>query len=275
MVDDFEIVPEKEVSNLKKEISKLKQDPLGQSEAGSKLYTTMDNLNESMNNMLNLFKIAADGMQNEEKEEVFLAEKIKPLFEKVDKVIDQNEKIAKALVAIADMIDDLKNNRPEDPVGDLRGNISQNNTSQGFIPNNSSNNSVNSNSNLNMPQNNFGSSMNNSNLNQGNQMNSAPQNNSNNFSNSNNASGAFPSPFLDDNNSGNGSTYNGANLGNLNNNSNNSANQGLPSFGDFSKQNPDTSFQNQNKMRMPPPPNQNSQAPEEKHEKKGLFGLKK
>ncbi|MBN2880563.1 hypothetical protein JXM83_00785 [Candidatus Woesearchaeota archaeon] len=120
MADEFEIMPEKEISDLKKELKEIKQNPLGDNEQSSKLYKTMDNLNESMSNMLNLFKIAADGMKAEEQEELFLAEKIKPLFSKVDQVIEQNEKIAKALVAIADMIDELKNNKVVNPVDELR-----------------------------------------------------------------------------------------------------------------------------------------------------------
>jgi len=241
MVDDFEIVPEKEVSNLKKEINKLKQDPLGESEAGSKMYKTMDNLNESMTNMLNLFKIAADSMQQEEKEEVFLAEKIKPLFEKVDKVVEQNEKIAKALVAIADMIDDLKNNKPEDPVGDLRNNVNPNmqNNINDLSQNSFSNNQFQQN---NSQQQNMGQL----------QQNSSQQNNSQNGNGMNfQASQGSPSPFLDDDNS-----------------------QGLPSFSDFNSQN-NVQQQNFQKMQMPPPPNMNQNTQPKQEKKGGLFGHKK
>lgn len=121
MADDFEIIPEKEISNLKKEIQKVKENPFGDNESSGRFYKTIDNLNDSMSNMLNLFKIAADGMQNEEKEEVFLAEKIKPLSEKIDKLLEQNEKIAKALVAIADMVDEIKTQKKANPLDDLRG----------------------------------------------------------------------------------------------------------------------------------------------------------
>ena len=120
MADDFEIIPEKEISNLKKEIQKVKENPFGDNESSGKFLKTVDNLNDSMNNMLNLFKIAADSMQNEEKEEVFLADKIKPISEKVDRLLEQNEKIAKALVAIADMIEEIKTQKKSNPLDDLR-----------------------------------------------------------------------------------------------------------------------------------------------------------
>lgn len=118
--EDFEIIPKKDIHSLREEIDSIKKNPLGDNESGSRLLNTMGNLNDSMTSMMSLFKVASQSMESEEREQEVIGKKIEPLFEKVDRVLDQNEKIAKALVAIADMIEELKNNKPEDPVGDLR-----------------------------------------------------------------------------------------------------------------------------------------------------------
>ena len=65
-------------------------------------------LTRSMNSMLQLFSSAAEEMKLEERTESELSEKITPLINKVNNLEEQNKTIAEGLVAVADMVKDIK-----------------------------------------------------------------------------------------------------------------------------------------------------------------------
>ncbi|MFQ6027911.1 MAG: hypothetical protein ACE5Q6_10505, partial [Dehalococcoidia bacterium] len=88
----------------KKELDRLKKNPLEGSEAGENLQASIDNLNKSLNVMLEVFKQAAEDMKLDEHDSELVGKQIGPINEKIDTLIDQNQKIAKGIVAIADMV---------------------------------------------------------------------------------------------------------------------------------------------------------------------------
>ncbi len=104
MADEpYEILPYREVSSLKKDISDLKQ-KMGDG-SSKQLADSIANLSKTMENMLNLFQSAAEEMRLEEKgvssdSSAILAE----IDNKLDELIDQNKTIAEGIVAVADMI---------------------------------------------------------------------------------------------------------------------------------------------------------------------------
>jgi hypothetical protein len=102
--DEYAIVSKKEFLALKKEIDRLKKNPLEGSESGEDLQSSIDNLNKSLNVMLEVFKQAAEDMKLEEHEAETVGKQIGPINEKLDTLIDQNQKIAKGIVAVADMV---------------------------------------------------------------------------------------------------------------------------------------------------------------------------
>jgi len=102
--EEYAIVSKKEFLALKKEIEKLKKNPLEGSESGESLQSSIDNLNKGLNTMLEVFKQAADDLKLEEHEAETVGKQIAPMQEKLDMLIDQNQKIAKGLVTIADMV---------------------------------------------------------------------------------------------------------------------------------------------------------------------------
>lgn len=110
MPDDYEIVPEKDFNSVKQDVEKIKSDPIGSSEQGKDLKDSIDKLNGSVNNLFNLFRTTADDLKAEEHDEKLVSERIGPLFEKVDKLTEENEKIAKGIVALAEMIEEMKGN---------------------------------------------------------------------------------------------------------------------------------------------------------------------
>jgi hypothetical protein len=102
--DEYAIVSKKEFLTLKKELEKLKKNPLEGSESGENLQSSIDNLNKSLNIMLEVFKQAAEDMKLEEHDTEAVGKQLGPINEKIETLIDQNQKIAKGIVAIADMV---------------------------------------------------------------------------------------------------------------------------------------------------------------------------
>ncbi|RMF55169.1 hypothetical protein D6745_02950 [Candidatus Woesearchaeota archaeon] len=114
--EDYELFPRREIEKLKEEVELLKRNPIGTTPVGKDLLSSVEQLNSSINNMLELFKNAADQMKFEEKEKTDSAARIKELEEKLDKIIDQNYKIAEGVVAIADMVKEMKKKPIPKPV---------------------------------------------------------------------------------------------------------------------------------------------------------------
>ena len=97
MPEEYELFPVDEISKLKEELEGLKNKPLDKSLEGKDLLSAVTELNETMTNMMDLFKSAADSVKSE-------GSTHEKILSSLDKVVDQNMKIAKALIAVADMI---------------------------------------------------------------------------------------------------------------------------------------------------------------------------
>lgn len=102
--EDYELVPAKRVQELQEQLDALKRNPLGSMQSGTDMISSMNKLSRSMDEMLSLFRDAAMQMQAEEKESPASGRKLEPMMEKLDAIIDQNHKIAKGILALADMI---------------------------------------------------------------------------------------------------------------------------------------------------------------------------
>lgn len=102
--EEYAIVSKKEFLALKRELERIKKNPLEGSESGEDLQASIDNLNKSLNVMLEVFKQAAEDMKLEEHDTETVGKQLGPINEKIDTLIDQNQKIAKGIVAIADMV---------------------------------------------------------------------------------------------------------------------------------------------------------------------------
>lgn len=107
--EEYEIMPHKDIIELKKELKRLKDEPSTPSKG---MQASVEKLSDNIGNMMDLFREATKEMTLEEQEDKSVSKKIEPLMEKVDILIEQNEKIAQGIVAVADMIKDLKENHP-------------------------------------------------------------------------------------------------------------------------------------------------------------------
>ena len=107
MEDDYELVASKRISRLKDDLERLRsKNP--DTASMQQLQESIERLSTNLANILSVFEEAAEEMKLEDKETEVIAQKIDPLMDKLDAVIEQNKKIAQGVVAVADMINEMK-----------------------------------------------------------------------------------------------------------------------------------------------------------------------
>lgn len=112
MDEDFELMPHSQISKLRKELAELKEkhpDAAMQEE----LNDSIKKLSEQLESMLLVFEEAAQEMKLEDRETEIIAQKIDPLMAKMDELTEQNKQLAKGIVAVADMIKEIKIVKPK------------------------------------------------------------------------------------------------------------------------------------------------------------------
>ncbi len=92
-------MPHEKIEALRSELARLKgervhSDP---SEAMLRLTETLEHFTELLQGAINEMKL-------EEREEELIATELRPLHDKIEQLLDQNQKIAQGIVAIADML---------------------------------------------------------------------------------------------------------------------------------------------------------------------------
>lgn len=105
--DEYELMPGKRLSSMKKELEELRRhakniDP--KTGLPKETNTSIENLNKSINSLLGLFQTATEELKLEERDEALISKQMTPLMKKIDTLLEQNEKIAKGIIAIADMV---------------------------------------------------------------------------------------------------------------------------------------------------------------------------
>ncbi len=98
--DEYEVLPHKELIELKKQIAEIKQSYA----AKPALQESMDNLNRSITSLMHLFKTASEEIKLEKHDEETVAGRLGPVMKKLNEIEVQNEKIAEAILAISGMI---------------------------------------------------------------------------------------------------------------------------------------------------------------------------
>jgi chromosome segregation ATPase len=102
--EEYTLLSSKEVSELKQDIDYLKKNPLGGSKEGKTLLESIEKLNENIGQLIDIFKEASETMKAEERESEVIAKRIEPIEKKLEELSDQNQKIAKGILAVADMV---------------------------------------------------------------------------------------------------------------------------------------------------------------------------
>ncbi len=102
--DDYEILPQKEIQELKEELRKLKEFEITPSK---KMQVSLVELNTKLDKLLSIFEEAMTALQVEEGGMSF-KDKMRPVLERMNKVLEQNSEIAQGIVAVADLVKDLR-----------------------------------------------------------------------------------------------------------------------------------------------------------------------
>lgn len=100
--DDYEILPHKELHDLRTQLNQLKQQPTEKT-----LQVNMVELASKLDRLMDIFKEAEEMIRVEEGALTF-QEKMKPLMDRMDKVLEQNSQIAEGIVGLHDLIMDMR-----------------------------------------------------------------------------------------------------------------------------------------------------------------------
>lgn len=101
---DYEIMPHDKIEALRNELTQLKNERKTEQPRSNDVLQAMHGLTETLDHFMELFQAAIEEMKIEEREEELIVTELKPLHEKLDQVLDQNQKIAQGVVALADML---------------------------------------------------------------------------------------------------------------------------------------------------------------------------
>lgn len=102
--EDWEMIPHKVLAELKDEVHALKE-RIAQPQLDKELVASISDLKSSIKQMQDVFQQALTKIGQEEEEELSLIKMIQELGKKLPDIEKQNEQIAKAMVAIAEMVD--------------------------------------------------------------------------------------------------------------------------------------------------------------------------
>jgi hypothetical protein len=97
--DEFEIIPHKEIVELKKEIELLKKNPLGKGKNAEHLLDAINDLNGSISNLITVFQEATNVLKEDKHSNADNS-----LNKRVSELFEQNKEIAEAIISLADMI---------------------------------------------------------------------------------------------------------------------------------------------------------------------------
>lgn len=105
--EEYEIMPHRTIENIKKELEELKLKAASKEAVSNEEFKkSLDNLSVSINGLMNLFKQATEEMKVEEETDQELKEKIGPLIKKMENLEAENKSIAKAILAVADLVEE-------------------------------------------------------------------------------------------------------------------------------------------------------------------------
>lgn len=107
--EEYELLPHREIEELKDELQKLKEFEIAPSK---KLHVSLLELNQKLDKLITIFEDAKHELRVEEGGLSF-TEKIRPVLEKMNKVLEQNAEIASGILAVADMVKEMKGEKPE------------------------------------------------------------------------------------------------------------------------------------------------------------------
>ncbi|MEM3126691.1 MAG: hypothetical protein QW331_01330 [Candidatus Woesearchaeota archaeon] len=106
---DYEFIPRATLEDMKKQIAELQRQTQQKEKISTDQFSqAIMKLTQSMEEMNALFRAATEELKLEEETGHKIDEYIEPINERLNAIEDQNKKIADAMLALADMLEDLK-----------------------------------------------------------------------------------------------------------------------------------------------------------------------
>lgn len=103
--DEYELLPKQEIEALKKELERLKKNPLGELKEGESLLDSINELNTNIRKLIDIFTKAGADLDQQYNE-------FNPMGD-LKTIRDQNEQIAHGIVAVGDLIKEMKEEHKE------------------------------------------------------------------------------------------------------------------------------------------------------------------
>ena len=100
--NDYEILPHKDIVELREELRRLRAKPTERT-----LQISMVELGGKIDKLIDVFSEALQEIRVEEGGLTF-QEKMKPLLNRMEKILEQNSQIAEGIVALADMVNEVQ-----------------------------------------------------------------------------------------------------------------------------------------------------------------------
>jgi hypothetical protein len=102
--EEYELMPHRDIVELREELRKLKSLP---PEAGRHTEASFEELTKRMDSLIEIFEEAEKTVRIEEGASTF-KEKMAPIVEKMNTILKQNSEIAEGIVALADIMSEIK-----------------------------------------------------------------------------------------------------------------------------------------------------------------------
>ncbi len=110
--EEYELVPRNQLEHLQHEVDRIKKNPFGDTTSSKDLLSALDKLNKNVSTLVHIFETANDEIVRDYKD--------KANTEKINRVLEQNEKLARGIVAIADLLKEQRvaHGKPEEAAPD-------------------------------------------------------------------------------------------------------------------------------------------------------------
>ncbi|MEK6808831.1 MAG: hypothetical protein AABY14_04045 [Nanoarchaeota archaeon] len=111
--ESYGIISYRDFARVKKDIDELKSK--NNVDTAKPLADSITKLSQNIDNMLQLFKNAAEEIKYEDSNQNHLSKDTGELSAKIEQILKQTKTIAEGMMAIADMVKELKSEREEKP----------------------------------------------------------------------------------------------------------------------------------------------------------------
>jgi len=106
--EEYELAPHKQIERLKKEVERLRNNPLGKTTSSKDLLEAVDTLTQAVYELNRIFKIAAEQVKYDRPSVQHDGLQARLISQRMDTLSEENKKIASALISLSEAVKDSK-----------------------------------------------------------------------------------------------------------------------------------------------------------------------